>query len=196
MDQPFEARAFVTVRLHSPFCSRFFHCLALNFILICPSYLNLWHLSLHSLIVHDAAEVKKGSFKLKIGGSSGQNGVKDIVKRAGSAGFPRLQLGIGRPETEGADLVQWVLGRFRSTDVDAVREMLSSSLKCALNFIERGIESASKDSNASIKVSKKSLHAPSTGTESSSLVASLLERSECALYESVPVPSESEIVVG
>lgn len=148
------------------------------------------------LIVHDAVELKKGAVKLKVGGSSGSNGVKDIVKRAGSAGFPRLQLGIGRPETQGADLAQWVLGCFRSTDADSVRVMLESSLKSIITFIEDGIEQPTKDSSAPTKATKTSSKKLSSSTTTSVLLSELLKRSDYTLLESIPALSDAETVVG
>ncbi len=50
------------------------------------------------LVAYDELDFPPGVAKLKIGGSSTQNGIKDIVKSlANQKGFLRLRIGIGHP---------------------------------------------------------------------------------------------------
>lgn len=50
------------------------------------------------LVVHDDIDMHLGRIKLvEAGGSGGHNGIRSIMQSLGSADFPRLKIGIGRP---------------------------------------------------------------------------------------------------
>jgi len=58
------------------------------------------------LVVHDELDFEPGTIRFKIGGShGGHNGLRDIIAQLGTAGFPRLRIGIGR----GSDMATYVL---------------------------------------------------------------------------------------
>ena len=62
------------------------------------------------LVVVDDLDLDVGVLRLrKRGGHGGQNGMRSIIGALGTDRFPRMRLGIGRPET---DAVRHVLGRF------------------------------------------------------------------------------------
>lgn len=150
----------------------------------------------YSLIVHDAADLKLGTVKAKVGGSTGQNGVKDIVKRLGSINFPRLRLGIGRPEKEGTDLCNWVLGQFRSTDASVVQEMLHDAYNCALSFIERGIDPTPVDQKPKSKPAKFTAKQSSSSSEAPVSILIPLSLDDPTLGTSNPLHESAIAVVG
>lgn len=124
------------------------------------------------MIVHDAADIPVGDLKLKIGGSAGgQNGVKHIIERLGTKEFPRMKVGIGRPDKDGTDMTTWVLTRFRSGDMQKVDEMLAKVQACLLTWIEHGAEKAMCDFNgdaqAKLKKEKKPKPEPSASSSAS-----------------------------
>ena len=62
------------------------------------------------LVVVDDLDLDVGVLRIrKRGGHGGQNGMRSVIGALGTDRFPRLRLGIGRPET---DAVRHVLGRF------------------------------------------------------------------------------------
>ena len=62
------------------------------------------------LVVVDDLDLDLGVLRLRErGGHGGQNGMRSIIGALGTDRFPRMRLGIGRPET---DAVRHVLGRF------------------------------------------------------------------------------------
>ncbi|MCK9608427.1 MAG: aminoacyl-tRNA hydrolase [Methylomonas sp.] len=64
------------------------------------------------LVVHDELELPEGVVKLKRdGGHAGHNGLRDIISHIDSRDFYRLRVGIGRPETPGANIANYVLSR-------------------------------------------------------------------------------------
>lgn len=105
---------------------------------------------------------------MKIGGKSGgQNGVSHIIGRLGSQEFPRLKLGVGRPDRDGTDLATWVLSKFSSVDSEKVDSMLSKAKECLTTWLDHGPEKAMTDFNAEAGTKQKKVKKPKTASPSS-----------------------------
>ena len=62
------------------------------------------------LVVCDDIHVQLGKLRLRPGGSAGgQNGLKSIAEHLGTQDYPRMRIGIGKPQS-GIDQIDWVLG--------------------------------------------------------------------------------------
>jgi PTH1 family peptidyl-tRNA hydrolase len=62
------------------------------------------------LVVCDDIHVQPGKVRLRPGGSAGgQNGLKSIAEHLGTQDYPRMRIGIGKPQS-GTDRIDWVLG--------------------------------------------------------------------------------------
>ncbi|KAL2038500.1 hypothetical protein N7G274_008839 [Stereocaulon virgatum] len=63
------------------------------------------------VVVHDELESPMGKIKVKVGGSTkGHNGLKSCLSSLGGAGFTKIGVGIGRPESrESRDVAAYVL---------------------------------------------------------------------------------------
>jgi PTH1 family peptidyl-tRNA hydrolase len=61
------------------------------------------------LVVYDDMDLPPGRLRLKTaGGPGGHNGMKSIISSVGDRGFPRLRIGVGRPDG-GSDDIDYVL---------------------------------------------------------------------------------------
>ena len=70
------------------------------------------------LVVYDDLDTKVGQIRIKKSGShGGHNGIRDIldIPRVKNA-FPRVRVGIGRPENESVQVYEHVLSKFREED--------------------------------------------------------------------------------
>ena len=97
------------------------------------------------LVLYDDLDIDVAALRLrKKGGHGGHNGMRSIVASlGGSQDFPRLRLGIGRPQgqREVVDHVLTTFGKAEATDVDvciaqagdAVRRVLTAGLDMAMN---------------------------------------------------------------
>jgi PTH1 family peptidyl-tRNA hydrolase len=67
------------------------------------------------LVLHDEIDLPFGEIRVRSGGGlAGHNGLKSLKQSLGSADFPRVRAGVGRPPTTDPDRVAaYVLGRFR-----------------------------------------------------------------------------------
>lgn len=102
------------------------------------------------IVIHDDIDIIFGKFKIKTkGGHGGHNGLRSIVAAIGTGDFPRIRIGIGRPDTT-ADVTDHVLGRFNAEEAlmiapvlecaeDAVRTILCRGLTEAMNQFHKSV---------------------------------------------------------
>jgi len=84
------------------------------------------------LVIHDELEIPFGKVKYKMGGSAkGHNGLKSIIQQIGPD-FPRLALGIGRPENR-EEVPNYVLQNFEDAFVTQV--MIDDAIKSIENSV-------------------------------------------------------------
>jgi PTH1 family peptidyl-tRNA hydrolase len=76
------------------------------------------------LVVHDEIDLPFGEVRVRTGGGlAGHNGLKSIARALGGAGFTRVRVGVGRPDSTDSSIVSaHVLGPFRESpaQVDAL----------------------------------------------------------------------------
>lgn len=66
----------------------------------------------HLIVVYDDVDLPQGRLRVRAGGSAGtHNGMRNIVYLTGRDDFPRVRIGIGKPEP-GRDLAAYVLGKY------------------------------------------------------------------------------------
>jgi PTH1 family peptidyl-tRNA hydrolase len=90
------------------------------------------------LIVHDDLYLEAGIVKIKTSGSSGgNNGIQSIIDRLGSRDFPRVKIGIGRPERMPAE--RYVLRPFAKKERPLIEEALETAADAVADVIKKGI---------------------------------------------------------
>ncbi|MCC0739626.1 aminoacyl-tRNA hydrolase [Clostridioides sp. ZZV14-5902] len=88
------------------------------------------------VVVYDDIDLDVGKIRIRKKGSGGtHNGMKSITKCLGSNDFPRVRVGVSKPEV-GQDLADFVLSRFRKEESDNINEALEKAA-CAVNSIIR-----------------------------------------------------------
>jgi len=94
------------------------------------------------LVICDDFNLDKGKLKLRTEGSSGgHNGLESIIESLGSEEFPRLRLGIGRPE-EDLDPAEYVLQEFGEQEESLVEELVGRACQVVEAVISDGIDAA------------------------------------------------------
>ena len=95
------------------------------------------------IIIYDDIDIEPGIIKLrKTGGPGTHNGMKSVINKIGTEKFPRVRIGIGKPEYKG-DLINYVIGKIpnedkkileKSTDLakDAVIEIIKYNYKVGI----------------------------------------------------------------
>jgi PTH1 family peptidyl-tRNA hydrolase len=89
------------------------------------------------LVIHDEIDLPFGEIRTRLGGGlAGHNGLKSLKAGLGSADFPRVRIGVGRPESTDPDIVAgYVLGRWQQPEAE-VRALVDR----AADAVERIVE--------------------------------------------------------
>ena len=76
------------------------------------------------------------------GGSGGHNGLNSIISVLGVNNFVRVRLGVGAPDTDGGDPIDFVLGTFRPEEYEPINELISRASEAISYIIECGPDAA------------------------------------------------------
>jgi len=100
------------------------------------------------LVIYDDLDLPLGKIRLRqSGGSGGHKGMNSIISTLGSEDFPRIRVGIGRPQSEEQSMsedaiVNYVLSDFSPQEEAIIKPVIvkvSEAIDC---FLTQGIEVA------------------------------------------------------
>jgi len=100
------------------------------------------------LVIYDDLDLPLGKIRLRqSGGSGGHKGMNSIISALGSEDFPRIRVGIGRPQVEEQSIsedaiVNYVLSDFSPQEEKVTKPaiaMVSEAIDC---FLTQGVEAA------------------------------------------------------
>lgn len=96
------------------------------------------------IVVYDDIDLDVGKLRVRANGSARtHNGMRSIIGLTGQQNFPRVRVGIGKPEYPGYDLANYVLGKYPKEQqqtmfdtflraADAVKEIVLSGTEKAM----------------------------------------------------------------
>jgi len=91
------------------------------------------------LVIVDEMDVPFGSLRLRpFGGHGGHNGLRSVIATIGDR-FPRLRVGVGRPERDGVD---HVLGTFTPAERTALPAIVGAAADGVELWLTQGIDPA------------------------------------------------------
>lgn len=94
------------------------------------------------LVAYDELDFDPGIAKFKIGGSSSQNGIKDIVSRlANQRDFLRLRIGIGHPGHKSM-VSAYVLSKASPQDKARIEAAIDEASRCIQILYDQGLSKA------------------------------------------------------
>ena len=103
------------------------------------------------LVAHDELDLEAGRLQIKVGGGlAGHNGLRSIAGVLGTNDFPRLRIGIGKPERK-EQVTDWVLRR----PTGAQRESLLIDVNCAADALEQAIELGLEEAQRRVNASRR-----------------------------------------
>jgi peptidyl-tRNA hydrolase, PTH1 family len=94
------------------------------------------------LVAYDELDVVPGEAKVKLGGSSTHNGLRDISAQIG-ADYWRLRIGIGHPGVK-SEVLSWVLKKPMADQRSLIDETISRSLKAVPHFLGGEMDKATQ----------------------------------------------------
>ena len=100
------------------------------------------------LVVVDDANLPFGELRLRPGGGTGgHNGLGSIEQHLATADYPRLRIGVGRPDEVGRELSSHVLGKFTAAEWDALGKVLDRAARASECWLREGLERAMNEFN-------------------------------------------------
>jgi PTH1 family peptidyl-tRNA hydrolase len=100
------------------------------------------------LIIYDDLDLPLGRIRLRqSGGSGGHKGMNSIISALESEDFPRIRVGIGRPQTEGQSIsedaiVNYVLSDFSLHEEAIIKPVIARVSEAIDCFLTQGIVAA------------------------------------------------------
>ena len=92
-------------------------------------------------MVFDETQLPLGRLRLRLGGSpGGHRGMESVIQSLRTDRVPRLRLGIGGPETDTEDLVDFVLEPFSRDERPAADEMVTRAAAACECWLSEGAE--------------------------------------------------------
>lgn len=90
------------------------------------------------IVIFDDIDIPFGEIRYKLNGSGGtHNGMKNIVQMLGTKEFPRIKIGIGGIKNEKQDLVNFVLQKFSSNEIEKLQEVFDEAYTKLENFLDK-----------------------------------------------------------
>jgi PTH1 family peptidyl-tRNA hydrolase len=94
------------------------------------------------LVIHDDLDLPVGRIKVvRNGGAGGHKGVLSIIDYLGGKEFPRIKIGIGRPES-GETAEDYVLNPFYHHQLLILENVLRIAVRACEMFVSEGVEPA------------------------------------------------------
>ena len=100
------------------------------------------------LVIYDDLDLPLGKIRLRQnGGSGGHKGMNSIIYALGSEAFPRIRVGIGRPQAEQQSvseeaIVNYVLSDFSPQEEATIKPVIANVAEAIDYFLSQGIEGA------------------------------------------------------
>lgn len=94
------------------------------------------------IVIYDDIDIEPGIIKIrKKGGHGGHNGMKSVISEIDTQNFPRIRIGIGKPENKG-QLIEYVIGKMPQTDKDILEKATILGKEAILEIIKNGVDIA------------------------------------------------------
>ncbi len=94
------------------------------------------------LVIHDDIDLRPGTIRIKMGGSSGGHlGVESVIRELGTKDFARVRIGVGRPP-EGTDPAEYVLAELEDDQWEEFLEWCEEAAAAAEAVVMDGLDTA------------------------------------------------------
>lgn len=92
------------------------------------------------LVIMDELDLPFGRLRLRPDGSAGgHNGLKSVIRETGTSDFPRLRIGIGRPEQAGKQAIGHVLSTFSPEEQALLNSVITAAADTVDGWLEDGL---------------------------------------------------------
>lgn len=93
------------------------------------------------IIIYDDLDLELGKIRIREKGSSGgHKGLISIIQHLNTEEFPRIRVGIGRPQNQ--ETIDFVLSNFKKKELSIIEKTLEQVVEATKIIIENGISKA------------------------------------------------------
>ncbi|MDH6060832.1 aminoacyl-tRNA hydrolase [Chrysosporum bergii ANA360D] len=97
------------------------------------------------LVIYDDMDLPLGKTRLRLSGSAGgHNGMKSAIAHLHTQNFPRLRIGIGKPNhssnQDNSESISHVLGKFSAAETQLMSVILGFVVECVEFSLKQGVE--------------------------------------------------------
>lgn len=94
------------------------------------------------IVIYDDIDLDIGEIRIRKKGSAGtHNGMKSVIEQLHTENFPRVRVGIGKPEGR-ISLVDYVIGKISNTEIDDLNKGIEKATEALKELIKNGIDVA------------------------------------------------------
>lgn len=102
----------------------------------------------HVLVISDDISLPVGKLRIRGSGSAGgHNGLKNIISHLGTDQFPRIKVGVGIPQQEGYDTIDYVVGKPGKEEQALLIPALDKAVAAIPYLIQNGFQKAMNEFN-------------------------------------------------
>lgn len=95
----------------------------------------------HILVIYDDIDIAPGRIRIRKSGSPGtHNGMKSVVQCLNSQDFPRVRVGIGRPQD--GNFIEYVIGAISNEDKEVLQTGVDKATEAVCAILEHDIDFA------------------------------------------------------
>lgn len=101
------------------------------------------------IVIYDELDLPSGRVRIKPnGGHGGHNGIRSIIATIGSSDFPRIRIGIGRPQVDGEPswdpqiVANYVLSDATPSEIETLGTAVEAAAQAVEAIISEGLEAA------------------------------------------------------
>lgn len=100
------------------------------------------------IVVFDDMDLPPGKLRIRPeGGSGGHKGMESIIRSLGTENFPRLRIGVGKPEHPDFDGAHYVLSRLTEEDARTFEDSVELAVGAIHCIVGEGLERAMNEYN-------------------------------------------------
>lgn len=106
-------------------------------------FVNFYKIELDKLVViYDDIDIEPGRIRIRKSGSPGShNGMKSIIQYINNDKFPRIRVGIGKPQ-EHIDMISHVIGAVPESEKELLNVGTDKAKEALIELIKKGVDSA------------------------------------------------------
>ena len=106
-------------------------------------FVNFYKIQLEDLIIiYDDVDIEISKIRIRKNGSPGShNGMKSVTEELNSEDFPRIRVGIGKPE-DGEDMISYVIGAIKEEDKEGLDKGVEKAFEAVVIALRENIDIA------------------------------------------------------